>query len=137
MKYISNSEQDTIEFAKNLSKKFCGGEIITLNGDLGAGKTVFAKGIAKGLDITDTVVSPTFTILHNYEGRLKLFHFDLYRISSAEELYETGFEEAIFGGGVSVIEWAENVKEALPEKIIKIEIKKIDDNKREITVENL
>ena len=136
MEYISHSEQETMEFATNISKKLTGGEVITLSGDLGAGKTVFAKGIAKGLGITQTVVSPTFTIMCCYSGgRLKLNHFDMYRLSSGVEAEEFGFSEYILDKtSVSLIEWAENVSSILPPNAIKINIEKIDENTRKIVV---
>ena len=136
MKYISKSVNDTIDFAKKLSAGFKGGEVITLNGRLGAGKTHFAKGIAKGLNITDTVVSPTFMLMQVYEGRLKLYHCDMYRIMSEEELYETGFFEALNDKkGVVVIEWADNIKNSIPSEKININITLQDENTRIITVE--
>lgn len=134
--HISKNESDTRQTARELAKEFTGGEVITLYGELGAGKTVFAKGIAEGLCISDTVTSPTFTILHMYEGRLKLYHFDMYRITDVSELPEIGYYEAVSdSGGVCVIEWAENIKDELPQNLIKVSIEKIDGNKRKITVE--
>lgn len=138
MYFISLSEKETTEFAQSLAKGFTGGEIVTLDGRLGAGKTIFAKGIAKGLLIDDVVVSPTFTLMQVYEGRLRLYHCDMYRIDSEQELYETDFFDALNDkNGVCVIEWSSNIKNFLPKKLIKICIDMLDEKTREITVEHL
>ncbi|MDD7049244.1 MAG: tRNA (adenosine(37)-N6)-threonylcarbamoyltransferase complex ATPase subunit type 1 TsaE [Lachnospiraceae bacterium] len=101
------------------------GQIYTLNGDLGAGKTVFAQGMAAGLGITDPVTSPTFTIVQEYAGgRLPLYHFDVYRIEEPEEMEEVGFDDYLYGDGICLIEWAEQVRELLPENIISVTITK-------------
>lgn len=136
MEYISHSEQETMEFALELSSKLTGGEVITLSGDLGAGKTVFSKGIAKGLGVTQTVVSPTFTIMCCYTGnKLKLNHFDMYRLHSGVEAEEFGFSEYILDkSSVSLIEWAENVSSIIPPNAIRVSIEKIDENTRKIEV---
>ena len=136
MEFISKNEQQTIDFACNMAKDFKGGEVITLTGDLGAGKTVFAKGIAKGLGITQTIVSPTFTIMCDYNGgRLKLNHFDMYRLSSGLEAEEFGFSEYILDkNSVSLIEWSENVASIIPPYAINIEIQKIDETTRKIII---
>jgi tRNA threonylcarbamoyladenosine biosynthesis protein TsaE len=138
MQFISSGVKDTISFAENLSKGFTGGEVIALCGDLGAGKTHFSKGIAKGLGIKDTVTSPTFTIMQSYcGGRLNLYHCDMYRIEDKKELYETGFYEALSDKkGVCVIEWAEKIKGVLPQNTIYINIEINSKNKRTITVKD-
>ncbi|MBR3008250.1 MAG: tRNA (adenosine(37)-N6)-threonylcarbamoyltransferase complex ATPase subunit type 1 TsaE, partial [Stomatobaculum sp.] len=101
------SDQETEAFAAELAEKAEPGTVICLDGDLGTGKTVFARGFARGLGITEPVVSPTFTILHGYEGgRLPMWHFDVYRIEDPEEMYEIGYEDCFFGDGVSLVEWA-------------------------------
>lgn len=110
--YVTNSPEQTLEQGKRLGQKLSDGDIVALLGDLGAGKTVLTKGIAVGLGITEDVTSPTFTLLKEYEGRLKLHHFDLYRIEDEEELTETGFYDWLGGEGVCVIEWAD--KAVLP-----------------------
>lgn len=123
--YNTNSPEETFKLGSDFAKKAVPGQIITLDGDLGCGKTVFAKGFANGLGITEEVTSPTFTIVQVYEdGRLPLYHFDVYRIMEPDEMYETGLDEYLFGNGVSLIEWAGNISEILPENIIRINIKK-------------
>ena len=118
------SEQETFELGKEIGEHAKGGEVFTLEGDLGVGKTVFTKGFAYGLGVRDDVVSPTFTIVQEYrQGRLPLYHFDVYRIGDPEEMYEVGYEEYFYGDGVCVIEWADLIEELLPEytKVIRIE----------------
>lgn len=121
----SKSAEDTLQIGMRLGQLAEAGEVYTLTGDLGAGKTVFTQGFAKGLGIEEAVNSPTFTILQIYEsGRLPLYHFDVYRIRSVDEMDETGFEEYIMGEGVSLIEWADLIQEILPEKHTRILIEK-------------
>lgn len=108
-----------------MGRRALAGSIYSLDGDLGTGKTVFASGFAEGLDIAGPVLSPTFTILQTYEeGRLPLYHFDVYRIEDADEMYEIGFDEFLFGEGVCVIEWGERIKDILPEDTVFIKIEK-------------
>lgn len=121
----SFKEEDTFEIGKGLGEEAGPGQVICLFGDLGTGKTVFTKGFAKGLGITTHVNSPTFTILQVYdEGRIPLYHFDVYRIDDVEEMYEVGFDDYIYGDGVSLIEWANIIEEILPEDRITINIEK-------------
>lgn len=121
----SKSPEDTFQIGMRLGKLAEVGEVYTLTGDLGVGKTIFTKGFAKGLGIEESVNSPTFTILQIYEGgRLPLYHFDVYRIGSVEEMEETGFEEYIMGDGVSLIEWADLIEEILPRKRTRVLIEK-------------
>lgn len=121
----SKSAKDTFQIGMRLGQMAEAGEVYTLTGDLGVGKTVFTQGFAKGLDIEQAVNSPTFTILQIYEsGRLPLYHFDVYRIGSVDEMDETGFEEYMMGEGVSLIEWADLIEEILPEKCTRILIEK-------------
>lgn len=134
----SKSTEDTFQIGMRLGQMAEAGEVYTLSGDLGVGKTVFTQGFAKGLGIEESVNSPTFTILQIYEsGRLPLYHFDVYRIGSVDEMEETGFEEYIMGEGVSLIEWADLIKEILPERHTRILIEKNLDkgfDYRQITV---
>ncbi|MDO6355852.1 tRNA (adenosine(37)-N6)-threonylcarbamoyltransferase complex ATPase subunit type 1 TsaE [Caloramator sp. CAR-1] len=136
MKVKSNSQEMTFEIGLKIAKLLKKGDVISLNGDLGAGKTHLVKGIAKGLEVHEDITSPTFTIVNEYDGKMPLYHFDVYRISDISELYEIGFEEYIYGEGVSVIEWGNLVEELLPDYTIKINIRILDDNTREIEILN-
>ena len=122
--FESNGSEDTFAFGKRMGEEAKAGDVICLLGDLGVGKTVFTQGFAKGLGITEPVYSPTFTIIQEYEeGRIPFYHFDVYRISDVEEMDEIGFEDYIYGDGVCLIEWANLIKEILPDnmKVITIE----------------
>ena len=112
MEWISNSEEESYQLAFRLGQKAKKGEIYCLEGDLGVGKTVFAKGFAKGLGVTENVDSPTFTIVKEYQGREKLYHFDLYRIVDPEELWEIGFQDMLSGEGIALMEWASQIGRA-------------------------
>ena len=121
----SFSAQDTFRAGEEIGKQAKPGQIYTLNGDLGVGKTVFTQGIAQGLGITEPVNSPTFTIVQVYEeGRLPLYHFDVYRIGDVEEMDEIGYEDYFYGEGVCLIERAELIQEILPDNIISVTIEK-------------
>ena len=121
----SLSEKETFAIAKELAEKAKAGEVYCLSRDLGVGKTIFTKGFAAGLGITEPVSSPTFTIVQIYEeGRLPLYHFDVYRIEDIEEMEEIGYEDCFYGEGVCLVEWAELIKEILPENCKKILIEK-------------
>ena len=118
-------EKDTFRIGYNLAREAKSGEIFLLEGDLGVGKTVFAKGFARGLGVTEPITSPTFTIVQEYEGgRLPLYHFDAYRIEDAEEMYEIGCEGYFFGDGVCLIEWASRIMDVLPKNCCTIRIEK-------------
>lgn len=122
--FESNCSEDTFAFGKRMGEEAKAGDVICLLGDLGVGKTVFTQGFAKGLGITEPVNSPTFTIIQEYEeGRIPFYHFDVYRISDIEEMDEIGFEDYVYGDGVCLIEWANLIKEILPDnmKVITIE----------------
>ena len=124
-KFESHSAKETEQFAADLAAKALPGDVYTLTGDLGVGKTVFAKGFAKGLGIMEPVTSPTFTIVQEYlSGRLPLYHFDVYRIGDPDEMEETGFYDYIDRGGVVLIEWAELIEDVLPENRTEITISK-------------
>ena len=123
--YESFSEEMTFDIGKKLGEKADKGEIICLEGDLGVGKTLFTKGFAEGLNIEENIDSPTFTIVQEYtEGRLPLYHFDVYRIGDISEMDEIGYEDYFFGEGVCLIEWASRIKELIPESAIRITIEK-------------
>ena len=126
-KLILKNEDETRAFGLELGASLRKGDIVALIGDLGTGKTALTKYIAEGLGIRETITSPTFTIVQEYrQGRLPLYHFDVYRIGDPEEMYELGYEEYFYGDGVCVIEWADLIEELLPEytKVIRIEYRK-------------
>ena len=134
--YTSDSPAETKNIAIRLSTELQGGETIAFYGDLGAGKTCFITGLALGLGFTGEVSSPTFAIINEYlGGRLNLYHFDMYRVNSWEDLYSTGFFGYLQEGGVLAVEWSENIESALPDDAIRVKIERIDDNVRRITVE--
>lgn len=124
MIYQTKSAAETEALGEKLAGKLRGGEVIAFTGDLGAGKTAFTRGLARGLGITDRVTSPTFTIVNEYEGgRLPLFHFDMYRLSCSDELYDIGWEDYLARGGVCAVEWSEIVEDALEADAIRVDIK--------------
>lgn len=123
--FETNSAEETFACGRELAQNASAGDVFALIGDLGVGKTVFTKGFADGLGVTEPVNSPTFTILQIYEeGRLPLYHFDVYRIEEPEEMEEVGFDEYVFGNGVSLIEWADRIEEILPENTYFVTIEK-------------
>lgn len=125
MKIESFSEKDTFTIGEQIGKEAKPGEVYTLIGDLGVGKTAFTKGVAKGLEITEPITSPTFTIVQVYEeGRLPFYHFDVYRIGDVEEMEEIGYQDYFYGDGVSIVEWANLVEEILPNRYREIRIEK-------------
>ena len=125
MVYESYTPKDTFRIAYEMGRQIKPGEVVCLNGDLGTGKTLFSQGFAKGLGIEDGVNSPTFTIVQQYdEGRIPLYHFDVYRIEDSEEMDEIGFADMIYGDGVCLIEWAERINDILPERYISVTIGK-------------
>ncbi len=135
VEFITHSPEQTELLGENLGKGLSGGEIIAYLGGLGAGKTAFTRGLARGLGISQRVTSPTYTIVNEYEGgRLPLFHFDMYRLSNAEELFDIGWEDYLLRGGVCAVEWSENVTEAL-EGAIFVKIEKLSEQQRKITLE--
>ena len=137
----TRSPEETFALGEKLGREAKPGQIYTLNGDLGTGKTVFTQGFASGLGITEPVNSPTFTILQVYEeGRMPFYHFDVYRIGDVEEMDEIGYEDCFYGEGVCLIEWAELIEEILPEKVIVVTIEKDLEqvfDYRKITLEGL
>ena len=115
MVYNSNSPKETENIAKAFSKELKAGDVICLNGDLGTGKTAFVQGLVKALGYTEPISSPTFTIINCYEGAdLPIYHFDVYRIEDPDEMYEIGYEEYVYGDGISLVEWSEKIKDILP-----------------------
>lgn len=134
--FISYSVSETESFAEQLAKEFTGGEVLLLHGDLGAGKTHFVKGLAKGLGVDEVITSPTFALHNSYEGRLTLNHFDFYRIEVSEEVAILGLDEFFYDEhAVAAIEWSENIKDLLPRHCISVTIDKLDDSTRKISVQ--
>lgn len=136
----THSEQETFALGEQVGKEALPGTVITLCGDLGVGKTVFTKGVASGLGITEPVTSPTFTIVQIYEeGRMPFYHFDVYRIGDLEEMDEIGYEDCFYGEGISLVEWANLIEELIPEDAVCITIEKDLEKSfdyRRITIEN-
>ena len=136
MQYITHSPEETRALGRTLAQALQGGAVVAFTGDLGAGKTAFVSGMAEGLGIEERVTSPTFTIVNEYEGgRLPLFHFDMYRLGSADELFDIGWEDYLARGGVCAVEWSENVADALEEGCLRVDIRRgEDDDQRIITI---
>ena len=135
MEYITNSPVETEQIGAALAKILPAGTVIAYRGDLGAGKTAFTRGLAKGLGCTDMVTSPTYTIVNEYlSGKMPLFHFDMYRLGSADDLWDIGWEDYLDRGGICAVEWSENVDDAM-ENAIYITIEKLEGDSRRITIE--
>lgn len=134
--FISHSAEETMQFAEEVAKTLKAGDVILYEGDLGAGKTTFTKGLAKALEVSDVVTSPTFALVNEYFGKMPLFHFDLYRINSVDDLYAIGFFDYLDRGGIIAAEWSENIPELEDElkNVIKVRIEKISDNERRIVI---
>lgn len=138
MERYSASEQETEAIGRELAQQLAPGAVVAFTGDLGAGKTAFVRGMAQGLGISQRVTSPTFTIVNEYEGgRLPLFHFDMYRLGSADELFDIGWEDYLARGGVCAVEWSENVADALEDEPIRVDIRRGEhDGQRVISIRN-
>ena len=135
MEYITHSPAETEAVGEALAKTLRPGTVLAFRGDLGAGKTAFTRGLGRGLGCTERVTSPTYTIVNEYtSGRLPLFHFDMYRLRSSEDLFDIGWEDYLERGGVCAVEWSENVADAL-DGVIWITIEKTGENSRRITIE--
>lgn len=128
--FLSESREATMAFAAEYAKTLSAGDVVLLDGDMGAGKTVFAKGVAKGMGISDEVTSPTYAYMNDYDGRL--FHYDCYRIQSPWQAENLGLADYFELGGVCLVEWSENIAPLLPERVKRVKIRKIDENTREI-----
>ena len=125
MEYVTNSADETEALGQRLGEVLQPGAVVAYTGDLGAGKTAFTRGLARGLGIRDRVTSPTFDIVNEYEsGRMPLFHFDMYRLGSSDELFDIGWEDYLARGGVCAVEWSENVDDALDEDTIRVDIRR-------------
>ena len=136
MEHVTTSPEETEALGEALAGRLTPGTVIAFTGDLGAGKTAFVRGLARGLGVRERVTSPTFTIVNEYEGgRLPLFHFDMYRLGSADELFDIGWEDYLARGGVCAVEWSENVSDALDGDCLRVDIRRGgDDSQRIITV---
>ena len=136
MEHVTNSPSETEALGESLAGQLEPGTVIAFTGDLGAGKTAFVRGLARGLGVQERVTSPTFTIVNEYEGgRLPLFHFDMYRLGSADELFDIGWEDYLARGGVCAVEWSENVSDALDNDCLRVDIRRGEnDGQRIITI---
>lgn len=136
--FVTYSAEQTKAVAAELAKSLSGGEVIAMKGDLGAGKTCFVSGLSSALGFSGEVSSPTFAIINEYlGGRLNVYHFDMYRVTSWEDLYSTGFFEYLEAGGVTAVEWSENIEAALPEEYITVIIEKREDGGRTVTLKGI
>ena len=138
-RFITNGPEETEALGARLARALEPGAVVAFTGDLGAGKTAFVRGLARGLGIPDRVTSPTFTIVNEYEGgRLPLFHFDMYRLGSADELFDIGWEDYLARGGVCAVEWSERMEELLEPGTIRVDLRRgEDEDRRVITVEGV
>ena len=134
MEIITNSEAETILEGKKLGQSLTPGAVVALYGELGAGKTAFTKGLAEGLGISMSISSPTFTIVNEYYGEIPLFHFDMYRLETENELYDIGWDDYLERGGVCAVEWSEKVPNAFPPETIYVKLEDISDNKRRLEI---
>ena len=135
MKYVTHSPEETEALGERLAKILTPGTILAYRGDLGAGKTAFTRGLARGLGCQEQVTSPTYTIVNEYlGGRLPLFHFDMYRLRSSDDLFDIGWDDYLDRGGICAVEWSENVADAMEDPIT-VTIEKISENSRRITIE--
>ena len=134
MEIISGSENQTISIGESFGKKLVPGDVVAMYGDLGAGKTAFVRGMAQGMGLDARVSSPTFTIVNEYQGKVPLFHFDMYRLKNSDELFEIGWEDYLVRGGVCAVEWSENVEDAFFPGVIKVIIEKLNDTERKICI---
>ena len=136
MIFETKNYEGTIEFGKRFGALLTKGSIVGFFGDLGSGKTTMIKGVTQGLGVKELVKSPSFVVVTEYQGRLPVYHIDLYRITKLNELTEIGFEQYLYGDGISLIEWAEKVENFLPASAIKVKIEIINQNQRQITITN-
>ena len=137
MEYLSHNTEETEALGQQLAERLRPGDVIAYLGDLGAGKTAFTRGLARGLGCTGRVTSPTFTIVNEYEGPIPLFHFDMYRLGDADELFDIGWDEYLSRGGICAVEWSERITEEIPTDAITVTICRCEENDdwRRITVE--
>lgn len=134
--FTTTSAEETVELGKKIGSFLKKGDIIAMQGTLGAGKTTITRGIAQALGINETITSPTFCLISEYEGKMPLYHMDVYRLDGAEDFANLGTEDMLYGEGVSIIEWSEKIMEELPHKTIILKLEPHDDGARTITIEN-
>lgn len=134
--FTTNSAEETIELGKKIGSLLQKGDIIAMQGTLAAGKTTITKGIAQALGVKDTITSPTFCLISEYEGKMPLYHMDVYRLDGAEDFANLGTEDMLYGEGVSIIEWSEKIMEELPKKTIILKLEPHEEGTRKITIEN-
>lgn len=134
--FTTKTPEETIELGKKIGRLLKKGDIIAMQGTLAAGKTTITKGIAESLEIKDTITSPTFCLISEYEGKMPLYHMDVYRLDGAEDFAGLGTEDMLYGEGVSIIEWSEKIMSELPKKTILLKIEPKEDGSREISLEN-
>ena len=136
IKFVTNNTEETIELGKKIGNYLHKGDVIAMQGTLAAGKTTITKGIAQSLDISETITSPTFCLISEYEGKMPLYHMDVYRLDNEEDFANLGTEDMIYGNGVSIIEWSEKIMNELPKKTIILKIEPQKDGSRIITLDN-
>ena len=134
MQKTTFSPEETKEFGRTLAKELKAGSVVALTGPLGSGKTVLIQGICSGLGVTESVTSPSFVIINEYPGRVKVYHFDLYRLENIEEFIKLGYEEYFYGNGITLIEWAEKIKNFLPQERMEINLEILSEKERRISV---
>ena len=136
--FLTRSPEETEALGEKIAGKLCGGEVLALFGEMGAGKTALTRGIARGLGVEGGVSSPTFALMHEYRGRLPIYHFDMYRVEGWDDLYSTGFFDYLGSGGVLIVEWSENIENALPENAVRIHLRQGEtENQRILTLEGM
>lgn len=136
MTFVTHSAEETIQLGKKIGSMLQPGAIIAMEGNLAVGKTTITKGIAESLGIEEAITSPTFTLISEYEGKMPLYHMDVYRLDSCEDFINLGVEDLMYGNGVSIIEWSERVREELPKSTITLRLEIREDGGRDITLEN-
>ena len=136
MELITNCETETVQEGEKLGSRLAPGAVVALYGDLGAGKTAFTRGLAAGLGIKANVSSPTFTIVNEYPGNIPLFHFDMYRLESEQELFEIGWEDYLDRGGVCAVEWSEKIPGAFPPETITVRLENLGENSRRLEIKH-
>lgn len=136
--YVTSSSEETEALGEKLASGLNGGEVLALFGGMGMGKTVFTRGLARGLGIREGVSSPTFALVHEYRGRLRVCHYDMYRVTSWDDLASTGFFDDLISGAVLIVEWSENIENALPENAVRITLRRGEtENERIFSIEGL